>query len=137
MQPVVQAVCLQQVSGALCCTRCCNANRLDVDFVRLLQVWRLKTPPAGWAFPQKRMQNFFHVLGAGFAMFVQVRAGSNHAAGCSCGSTNMAVVCCFQCMVTLQLQSVLPMLWHRANQTGIQQATLPFPPCQTSFFSRA
>ncbi|WIA17572.1 hypothetical protein OEZ85_014399 [Tetradesmus obliquus] len=37
----------------------------------LRQVWPLKMPPAGWAFPQRRMVNLLKVLGAAFAAFVQ------------------------------------------------------------------
>eukprot|EP00878_Enallax_costatus_P024703 GHUV01026383.1.p1 GENE.GHUV01026383.1~~GHUV01026383.1.p1 ORF type:complete len:1576 (+),score=459.42 GHUV01026383.1:1611-6338(+) len=37
----------------------------------LRQVWPLKMPPTGWAYPQKRMQHFLKTLGMALVMFVQ------------------------------------------------------------------
>jgi hypothetical protein len=68
------------------------AVKLDVV---LLQVWPLKLPPAGWAFPQRRMQHFIKVLGAACAIFVQVRTGSCFADGSAVtGKIAVAGTCC-------------------------------------------
>jgi hypothetical protein len=41
----------------------------------LRQVWPIQAPPAGWAYPQARMQHALRLAGRAFTTYTQVRGG--------------------------------------------------------------